>query len=199
MPSTVPKSSLAVHPDTRDVAKHMKEFGLSLLGRSIKDVTFSEMLNPYVHAMAVVTCAQAAEIIIKARIVEEHPLLIFTKLPRPDPSSLLDVGSLMAEGRTLTYDELPDALWATTGYRVANRSQFDEFGKLRNVIMHFAVPNTELDDAVLRFAFVVIEPLIYDFWKADIIESYEDFGEEEEYILERLSKLGIPFTRKPSG
>jgi hypothetical protein len=183
-----------VHADVREISKHMKEFGLSLLGRSIRDATFSEMLNPYVHAMAVTTCAHAAEIIVKARISEEHPLLIFDKLPRPDPSSFLDVAALMAQGRTLSYEELPDALWATTGYRLSNRDQFDDFGKLRNTIIHFAVPDIDLSDSVLRFAFGVIEPMVYDFWKTDIIENYEQFGEEAEHLIERLKNLNIPFT-----
>jgi hypothetical protein len=98
-----------VHPDTRKIAEHMREFGLALLGRSLEDVTFSEMLSPYVHAMGVVTCAHSAEIIIKARIAEEHPLLIFNKLPKPDPTLLLDVSALMTEGRTLAYEDLPAA------------------------------------------------------------------------------------------
>lgn len=185
-----------MHPDTKKVAAHMKEFGLSLLGRSIKDVTFSEMLSPYAHAMAVVTCAQAAEIIIKARISEEHPLLIFSKLPKPEPTKLLDIGALMVGGRTLAYEELPRALWAATGYCIANLDQYDEFGKLRNTITHFAVPDVDLSDAVLGFAFKVVEPMIFDFWKADIIGCYEDFGEEEEYILEQLAQRNIPFERK---
>src|ERR1700730_15763732 len=128
-----------MHPDTRKIATHMKDFGLALLGRSIKDVTFAEMLNPYAHAMGVVTCAHAAEIIIKARISEEHPLLIFTKLPKPDPTELLDIGALMSEGRTLTYEDLPATLWAATGYRIAHLEQFRDFGRLRNTITHLAV------------------------------------------------------------
>jgi len=57
------------------------------------------------------TCANAAEIIIKARIAEEHPLLIFNKLPKPTvrDGGLLGVGELLNEGRTLMYSELPDA------------------------------------------------------------------------------------------
>lgn len=138
----------------------MKDFGLALLGRSIKDVTFAEILNPYVHAMSVVTCAHAAEIIIKARMAEEHPLLIFNKLPKPDPTALLDIGALMTEGRTLAYEDLPAALWAATGYRIAELELFKEFGKLRNTITHLAVPDMDLDETVYRFAFQVVEPMI---------------------------------------
>jgi len=146
--------------------------------------------------MGVVTCAHAAEIIIKARIAEEHPLLIFTKLPKPDPTQLLDISALMTEGRTLTYEELPAVLWAATGYRVAKLEQFTDFGRLRNTITHLAVPETDLSGSVYRFAFQVVEPMIRDFWKTDIIACYEDFGEEEEYVLEQLTRHKIAFTRK---
>lgn len=185
-----------MHPDTRKIAAHMKEFGLALLGRSIKEVTFAQMLNPYAHAMGVVSCAHGAEIIIKARIAEEHPLLIFNKLPKPDPAALLDIGALMTDGRTLPYEDLPAALWAATGYRIGQLDQFREFGRLRNTITHLAVPAIDLPGTVYRFAFQVVEPMIYDFWKADIIECYEDFGEEEEYVIEQLTEHKIPFTRK---
>ena len=42
-----------MHPDTRAVARHMREFGLALLGRAAYDVTFSEAMAPFSHAMAV--------------------------------------------------------------------------------------------------------------------------------------------------
>jgi hypothetical protein len=74
--------------------------------------------------------------------------------------------------------------------------QFKEFGKLRNVITHLAVPGIELSESVYRFAFQVVEPMIYDFWKADIVACYELFGEEEEYITEQLARYEIRFTRR---
>jgi hypothetical protein len=191
--------SLKMHPDTRQVAAHMKEFGLALLGRCLQDVTFDEICNPYAHAMGVVSCARSAEIIIKARIAEEHPLLIFNKLPRPDPTALLDVRALMNDGQTLSYKELPAALWAATGYHIGALEDFQNFGRLRNNITHFAVPNIDLSSAVYRFAFQVVEPIIYDLWEVDIIECYEEFGEEEGYIFENLGRLGITFTRRACG
>jgi hypothetical protein len=186
----------SMHPDTRGIAAHMKEFGLHLLGRSLVDVTFSEMGQPYAHAMGVARCAHAVEITIKARIAEEHPLLIFVRVPKPAPKSLLGIERLMTEGRTLTYADLPDALWATTGYQIPDIQQFQEFGRLRNTITHLVVPNFDLCEATLRFAFQVIEPMIYDFWQSDIVEYYESYLEEEEYLAETLQRYGISFSRR---
>ena len=72
----------AMHPDTREVAAHMRQFGMAVLGRAVYDLTFSEMMAPYKHSMSVGLAAQGAEICVKARIAQEHPLLLFTHLPK---------------------------------------------------------------------------------------------------------------------
>jgi hypothetical protein len=189
----------SVHPDARKIATHMKDFGLCLLGRSVLDVTFAQMegINPYTYAMGVVRCAHAAEIIIKARIAEEHPLLIFTKLPKLNPKTrgLLDIGALLAEGQTLMYSNLPTALWGATGYRMTNLEQFERFGRIRNMIMHLAVPRLDLPGETFRFAFRVLRPMIYDFWKSDIFRDCierNNFGDEGEYVIEQLRRYKIP-------
>ena len=167
-----------------------------MLGRSLVDVTFSEMANPYAHAMGVVRCAQGAEILLKARIAEEHPLLIFSRFPKAKPKTLLDIRSLMAEGRTLMYHELPHALWAATGYHVPQFEHFVEFGRLRNIINHLAVPRGDLAERTLRFTFEVMEPMLFDFWKCDVVKYYEAFDQENEFLLEQLRRLNILFARR---
>ena len=172
----------------------MRDFGMCLLGKSIVDATFAEMQNPYGHAIGAMTCANAAEIIIKARIAEEHPLLIFNKLPKPTAKDggLLGIDSLFYEGRTLMYGELPDALWATTGYRIKNLKQFKDFGKIRNNITHLGVPGLNLSKETLRFAFQVMNPMIIDFWKSDIFDSICEYDPDaEEYVREQLKGYKI--------
>jgi hypothetical protein len=171
-----------------------------LLGRALVYTTFSEMAQPYAHAMAVTECAHAAEILIKARIAEEDLVLIFAKLPKPTGTrGKLNIRRLLDEGRTITYGELPDSLWAATGFRVPNLDQYKKFGKLRNIITHLRVPNTDLPGQVYRYAFQVIEPMIYRFWKSDIIAAYERFDEEAEYVIEQLAAHHIKFTRRGLG
>jgi len=174
----------------------MKEFGLAALGRSIVEVTFAEMAQPYDHAMGAVRCAQAAEIILKARIAEEHPLLIFSKLPKmtQEPDKLLGDAELLTDGKTLMYSDLPDTLWAATGYRLPLLDQYYEFGRVRNMLTHFAVPKMDLSQLTLRFAFTVLEPAIFNFWKSNIFEYVEIYDPDAtEYVLEQLALFKIPF------
>jgi hypothetical protein len=109
-------------------------------------------------------------------------------LPRP-PTPLLK------EGRTLTYSELPDRLWAATGYRIADGARFKSFGLLRNQIQHLAQPEGDLAEEALRFTFRVIEPLIFHFWQETVLSNLED-PDTDEYLVERLDDLGIKY-RKP--
>ena len=40
---------------------------------------------------------------------------------------------------------------------------FQRFGRLRNMIVHFAIPNRDLRCEIFRFVFGVMEPLIQRF------------------------------------
>lgn len=187
-----------MHPSTRDISGHMQDFGLHILGRSIVDAVFAEIANPYSHAMGLVRCAHAAELLLKARIAEEHPLLIFEKNPKPKnyDGSKLDLDLLLSEGRTIMYSELPDILWAATGHRIRNIEQYHSFGRLRNIITHLAVPNADLSRETLHFAFGVIEPLIREFWNVDVMDYAEIYDCDcEEYVVEELKLIEVQYTR----
>ncbi|HEX8161196.1 MAG TPA: hypothetical protein VF538_04950 [Pyrinomonadaceae bacterium] len=64
------------------VAEHMKGLGLAALSHGLQHTFFYDQSNPYWNDLAVLQVAHAAEILIKARISEQHPLLIFSDLPR---------------------------------------------------------------------------------------------------------------------
>jgi len=173
----------------------MKEFGLSLLGRAIHDATYNETCRPFAHASTITLAAQAAEILIKARIAEEHPLLIFSKLPsQSSAQDSLTIADLFEYGKSYAYEELPNLLWATTSFRIDKLEEYKNFGRLRNRIMHFAVPDIELADETLRFSINVLEPLIEKFWDETAIRYAEDWDDvivSEGYFKDRLVGLGI--------
>src|SRR5436190_21751880 len=103
-----------MHPDTKQVARHLREFGMAVLGRAAYDLTFSEMQRPYAHLMAVGHAANGAELVLKARIAQEHPLLLFDTLPKSaNAPDQLTIKELYQYGRTIQYNELPEVLWAT--------------------------------------------------------------------------------------
>ena len=160
-----------MHPDTKAVAEHMREFGLAILGRAVYDLTFSELMAPYKHSMSVGLAAQGAEICIKARIAQEHPLLLFTQLPKSaNADDQLTMKELFEYGRTVPYADLPETLWATTGIRIARVEQYQKFGKLRNLLVHFGPADVvPIEDVPMKFLFEVMEPLVQAFWKESII------------------------------
>jgi hypothetical protein len=187
-----------MHPDTVNIASHMREFGLNVVGRAVYDATFSEMMRPFAHHLAVVHAAHAAEILLKARIAQEHPLLIFDGLPKSKTTTgLLSVQELFEHGKTITYFQLPELLWATTGYRLKATAQFLEFGHLRNKIVHFAAPNIDAAGETLKFTFEVLEPMLQDFWKESVVpyaEAWDDVIASDGYLEEQLVRLNIEIT-----
>lgn len=184
-----------MHPDTTRVADHMKNFGFHILGRAIYDATFSEMMRPFAHTLSVVHAAHGAEMIVKARIAQEHPLLIFTSLPRSKTTGdMLGVRELFEHGRTFTYSELPEILWATTGYRMKKIERFQEFGALRNGLVHFAPLNIDAAAETLKFVFEVLDPMAWDFWNETFVEYSQDWDDviiAEGYLQEHLGRSGI--------
>lgn len=181
----------------KQIANHMRDFGCYALGRAVYECIYSELMRPYVHVMAVTTAAHAAELIIKAKIVEEHPLLIFDILPKSTSTTgALEIADLIERGRTIQYSDLPDRLWASTGYRIKSLEQYQSFGKLRNAIMHFTIPEANHAHETLRFAFEVVDPLLQDLWDESLIPYAEEWDEAivtDGYLQEQME--GIKLTR----
>jgi len=185
--------------DKQRIANQMKLFGASMVARGLVNSTFSEYGNPYSHPMGLVQVANGFEILIKARIVEEHPLLIFSKIPKDNHISdgNIKFEDLLEHGQTIMYSELPDRLWATTGYKFESIKLFKDFGKIRNQIIHFAVPNKDLNELTLEFTFKVVEKSLNDWWDITILEFALDFEPDFlEYIFEDIKRLKLPINYK---
>lgn len=150
----------------KDVPKNMRRTGMLLF----RDA-FMEALQG-AKPMCVVHAAHAAEILLKARIAQEHPLLIFSKLPKAEPNkSSLTLIDLLESGRTLSYEELPDQLWAATGIKIERVKQYREFGRLRNQIVHFSMANAEtLNELTICYSLEVLDPLVESFWGRSVID-----------------------------
>jgi hypothetical protein len=183
-----------MHQETHGLAGHMRDLGLSMLGHAVQHTIFADPVNRYYGAIGVLHAAQAAEIVLKACIAEQHPLLIFSKLPKPsDDGQLLMLEPLITRGKTLQYSELPDVLWAATGYRLPAMATYRDFGDLRNTIQHLAVPSQDLGRKTLRFLVEVVDQVIQEFWATSLfLHLLED--EEDRYLLEQLDAAGITYS-----
>ena len=188
-------------PNLKDIYLNIKDLGLTMLGRAIYNATFSEQGSPYSNRLCVLDAAQGTELVIKARIAQEHPLLIFKELLSPkENDKLLDFKQLYSQGKTYSYSDLPQILWATTGYKIKKLTAYRDFGKLRNGLMHFAAPRFNLANETLSFIFEFTDYMTQDFWKETPAKFAEEFNPEivtEGYLGDRIYDLKLhPNTKK---
>jgi hypothetical protein len=184
-----------MNPELEAVSEHMLDLGLDALAHAITHANYMSFDNAHWSELSVLQAWHAAEILIKARIAQEHPLLIFEQLPRATQTTedLLELKHLFERGRTFQYSDLPDRLWATTGLRLPCMQRYQDFGKLRNTIQHFTAPKErDFSQETLEFIFEVIDPFINQCWELFAIDYNEDH-EPYLYLIAGLIKRGIPF------
>lgn len=177
----------------------MLDLGIGALAHANWHSNYTSWENSSWPELSVLQAAHAAEILIKARIAEEHPLLIFEKLPHSTQveTDILEIRHLFEGGRTVRYFDLPERLWATTGIRLPNVVTYQEFGKLRNTIQHFATPEDyDCSQKTIKFIFEVIDPFINECWRLFAIDYNED-TEPYKYFVEGLIGRGIHFLVSP--
>src|SRR5258708_34639167 len=111
--------------ELESVHVHMIGLGLGALAHANWHANYHSEDNRYWSELSVLQAAHACEILIKARIAQEHPLLIFEQLPKapPDQASL-SLRRLIEGGRTFQFSELPDRLWAPTGVRLPGSARY---------------------------------------------------------------------------
>ncbi len=179
-----------MNPELQGVAEHMRDLGLGSMQHALRLSLYAGMDNDWWGELSVLNAAHAAEILIKARIAEEHPLLIFEQLPKAglDRTGMLELRDLFEKGRTYQFNELPERLWATTGIQLAHADVYAEFGRFRNSIQHFAAPSANVDprQKTLEFIFGVVDPFIYSEWSLFAIDFNEEFGDHYEDVLSSL-------------
>jgi hypothetical protein len=185
--------------ELRGVSKHMLSLGLGALTHANWHANYHSHDNEYWGELSVIQAAHAAEILIKARIAEEHPLLIFEQLPKPEGNgeSALGLEHLIENGRTFQFKDLPHRLWATTGITLPNLGLYQSFGRLRNAIQHFTVPDEDVSYRAIEFIYGVIDPFINNCWGLCAV----DFNEDHEpyiYLVANLVDNGIRFIVSPS-
>ncbi|EIV8646438.1 TPA: hypothetical protein NJ448_004598 [Vibrio parahaemolyticus] len=187
--------------EVRKISGHMYGLGKYLLAHGIEHVIFTGMRNPFWSSMGVLHVAQAAEILIKSAIAQEHPLLIFTDLPKlsQNTEERLTTSQLMAKAKTVQYSKLPDLLWAATGYEIKHLDVYREMGEQRNRIQHLAVPDDDFNDLVFRFCIQVIDPLMVHFFREHFLDNL-DFDDlyiyEDNLLSDSIDATGLKYKGK---
>lgn len=188
-----------MNPSLKDVWQHMQSLGLGALAHANRHAAYQAQENITWPELSVLQAAHAAELLIKARIAQEHPLLIFEELPRSTQSTSerLDLIDLFEKGKTLQWKDLPERLWAATGISLPNKLLFEAFGRLRNGIQHFAPPpEKDPTQETLHFIFNVVDPFINSCWGLYAVDYDEDY-EPYLYFVNALVSREILFLVSP--
>lgn len=183
----------------KDIWLHMRDLGLGALTHANRLAAYVNIDNDRWAELSVLQAAHAAEMLLKARIAQEHPLLIFEQLPRLTQTSgkQLSLNDLFRQGRTLQWSDIPDRLWATTGLTIPNRQRYETFGKLRNGLQHFAPAHSEdPNEETLKFIFDVVDPFINECWQLFAID-YDEDDEPYTYFVNTLVNHEIKFLVSP--
>lgn len=167
--------------DLKSIAADMQELGLAALAR-VNSITLT--YDKWTAVLAVLQTAHAMEILAKARIAQEHPLLLFDTYPEPkkDPTncitSELTLSQLSERGKTIEWSDLIKMLWVVADIKTINITKFSDFGKLRNAIQHFGiVPDKNISYLTsLEFVYNVIDPFIYECWGFYAIDYCQDYA-----------------------
>jgi hypothetical protein len=188
-----------VEEQLRRIHEHMRGLGLGALAHANTHACFYSHDNLWWAELSVLQAAHAAELLIKARIAEEHPLLIFEQLPkaRTESGQLLSLQDLVQTARSYQFSDLPDRLWAVSGLKLSNGERFRTFGRLRNAIQHFAVPEgVDVTAESILFIYEVVDPFINDCWGLFAVDFNEDT--EPEYLVQGLIARAVRFRVSPS-
>ncbi|EIX4885451.1 hypothetical protein MDT45_004329 [Vibrio vulnificus] len=184
-----------MNPELKNISDHIHYMGTGVLSQAQRNSMYTSygydsLLDEGVYG--VLQAAHAAELIIKAAIAEQHPLLIFSSLPKSKKGddSFLSLSDLFESGKTIQYSELPEKLWAATGYKIEDIGLFNSFGKLRNCIQHFATPDIDLRTETSRFIYLVIDPILEHFWGEYAVE-YVDLESYQDDVFEILNSRGL--------
>lgn len=184
-----------MNPELKNTHENMLELGLGALAHANGHANYYSFENHMWSQLSVLQAAHAAEILIKARIAQEHPLLIFDQLPKSTQvqSNTLDFEHLVDKAKTIQYSDLPERLWAATGIKLENLSVFKSFGNLRNCIQHFADPRgRDCAEETIQFIYKVIDPFIHQCWGLYAVDYNED-TERHVYLIENLIRHEVEF------
>jgi hypothetical protein len=184
-----------LNSELSEISDHMFELGTSALAHANWHANYMSFENHMWPELSVLQAAHAAEILIKARIAEEHPLLIFDQVPKSTQvdDSKLGLKHLFEKAKTIQYSELPERLWAATGIKLKNIDAYKKFGYLRNSIQHFASPSdVGCSEETRKFIYQVIDPFIHDCWGITAVDYNEDH-EPYIYLMANLITNGVEF------
>ncbi len=177
--------------------KRMRDSGLTTLAQASRHAIYLNFEQVSWDESVVLTAAHAAQQLIKAKILQEQPSLIFDSLPEASQDTLT-TDILFEEVQTIEWNQLPGLLQASAGITLADPKTYNKFGSLRNMIQ-YTTPTSSINTIyeTLNFIFRVIDPLIHQCWGLFAVDYSGDY-EPYTYFIPLLVDFRIPFLVSPA-
>jgi hypothetical protein len=189
---------IKMNPHLAKIPKRIFDLATGSLAQANMHSVFADPQTMEWDTISVLNAAHAGELFIKAIIAREHPLLLFRdlfELGSNQNPEILDVETLILQGKTHDFSKLPQLLWATTGQRIPDLKLFKKIQEVRNSIQHFCAPDkTDFRKLSLEFIYKVIDPLVYKNFGICCINYHEDHNVGYDYIVQNLMKRQIRFS-----
>ena len=186
-----------MHPALAEIPSRIFRLAEGALAQANTHAVYSDPGKEYWDFISLINAGHAGELFIKAVIAQEHPLLIFKDLFLLDDKSSenLNIEDLVQRGKTYELNNLPQVLWAATGYRIKEIECFERLRKARNAIQHFCDPDTmSLRTLSLEFIYKIIDPLVANYFGICAIEYHEDDAVSYDYVVMEILSRELKFT-----
>ncbi len=180
------------------IPNRILEVALGALIQANHHAVFYDQYSSGWPETAVLSTATAAELVLKAIVAKEHPLLIFRDLfDLENPlHEEITVERLIERGRTYGLEHMPKLLWVTTGERIPDQKLFEKLRLTRNSIQHFCAPTNvgDLRDLARQFIYKNIDPLLKRHFSICAIEYHQDHDIGYDYIVDCLVRNELLFS-----
>lgn len=117
-----------MHHSLRGISARILGLAIDALTRANTDAVFLDRGKEHRRSLAPLAAAHAGELLLKAMIAKEHPLLLFKNIGEKITNDEIDLNWLLKNGRTHDFCRLPSVLWATSGILVPDLESYKNRG-----------------------------------------------------------------------
>lgn len=185
-----------MHPSLTNLHERILESALAALTRANTDAVYFDLRMEHRKFLAPLSAAHAGELLIKAIICKEHPLLLFRNLFERSTNEEIDLQWLIENGQTHDFSKLPAVMWASLGEALPHKASYETIRRLRNQVQHFTPSaGTSVDDDCLEFIYKNVDPLLNSHFGLFAHNYHED--EFDDYVIACLVRRQIEFSISP--
>lgn len=182
-----------MHPSLHGISDRILHLAKGALKRANTDAVFFDPGMEHRNSLAPLAAAHAGELLIKALIAREHPLLLFKNIGEKATNDEIDLDWLLKNGRTHDFSKLPSILWASSGISLPHAESFKRISDLRNQVQHFVdSEENSVQFDCLNFLYSNVDPLLSSHFGDFACQYHED--EFDDYVIGSLLSHEIKFT-----